>query len=93
MISDGYLYDLSYTYNKLSYEGELKFHALGLWNSISAVDLTFGAAFSSSFDMRIAPIVVLTPNAKWIRAINGEFWRVKLTYEANHSIRDLLLSY
>ncbi len=34
------------------------FYALGLWNSVSAVDLTFGAAFTSSFDMRIAPLVL-----------------------------------
>lgn len=34
------------------------FYALGIWNSISAVDLTFGAAFTPSFDMRIAPIVL-----------------------------------
>jgi ethanolaminephosphotransferase len=34
------------------------FYAMGLWNSVSAVDLTFGAAFTSTFDIRIAPIVL-----------------------------------
>jgi hypothetical protein len=35
------------------------YYALGLWNSVSAIDLTFGAIFSKSFDMRTAPIVLL----------------------------------
>ncbi len=35
------------------------YYALGLWNSVSAIDLTFGAIFSKAFDMRTAPIVLL----------------------------------
>lgn len=35
------------------------FYAFGLWNSVSAIDLTFGAVFTKSFDMRSAPIVLL----------------------------------
>lgn len=35
------------------------FYALGLWNSVSAIDLTFGAVFTKSFDMRSAPVVLL----------------------------------
>lgn len=35
------------------------YYSLGLWNSVSAVDLTFGATFTSRFDMKIAPIVLL----------------------------------
>ena len=35
------------------------FYALGLWNSVSAIDLTFGAVFSEKFNMRVAPVVLL----------------------------------
>lgn len=35
------------------------YYALGLWNSVSAIDLTFGAVFTKSFDMKIAPAVLL----------------------------------
>ena len=35
------------------------FYSLGLWNSVSAIDLTFGAVFSKRFDMRVAPFVLL----------------------------------
>lgn len=35
------------------------FYSLGLWNSVSAIDLTFGAIFSRRFDMRVAPLVLL----------------------------------
>lgn len=35
------------------------FYGLGLWNSVSAVDLTFGAIFSKSFNMTTAPVVLL----------------------------------
>ena len=35
------------------------FYSLGLWNSVSTIDLTFGAVFSKRFDMRVAPFVLL----------------------------------
>ena len=35
------------------------YYYLGLWNSVSAIDLTFGALFSKNFDMRIAPFILL----------------------------------
>ena len=38
---------------------QCSYYALGLWNSVSAIDLTFGAIFSKKFDMRTAPIVLL----------------------------------
>jgi len=38
---------------------QCSYFALGLWNSVSAVDLTFGAIFSKQFNMQVAPIVLL----------------------------------
>ena len=38
---------------------QCSYYALGLWNSVSAIDLTFGAIFSKKFDMRTAPVVLL----------------------------------
>lgn len=35
------------------------YFALGLWNSVSAIDLTFGAIFSKKFNMHVAPFVLL----------------------------------
>lgn len=38
---------------------QCSFYYLGLWNSVSAIDLTFGAVFTKAFDMKIAPVVLL----------------------------------
>lgn len=38
---------------------QCSYYALGLWNSVSAIDLTFGAIFSKKFDMRSAPVILL----------------------------------
>ena len=35
------------------------YYSLGLWNSVSAIDLTFGAVFTKNFDMKVAPVVLL----------------------------------